>query len=406
MAAVGKVRVSAWIVIAGLLAGCGQEEVDFRQIQEVNGLAYKLGETEPFEGVIKNFPINALGVYTVGSCSVEMDAGLPDGVTTCSSNDGIKVAETSFREGKKEGIERRWNAQSGNLTHEYKWVAGYQQGEQKEFDPKSGNKTALFEMVKGKPEGIEKRWREDGTTIKDLTWSGGKKTGYDAGGQYELNYVDGKEHGEQKYYSTMDGEYYLSSVQHYDMGQKLDVRDFDEQGNVTNDEVFKNGIVQTRLIQRWRDGALESRSYRVNTDPTWSDRYVDPPMVQDGLEKYCDNSSRSCFEVQWEMGRPISGKFEYRNLQTGTNIVEYDGVPTHDGTKLVKHGTEIYSDYGYTTVIEWDHGLVTGGSKTRGTSEGEEVMSVSDSDGTADFFTPSGCYNCISYDRAGIGDPR
>lgn len=405
MAAVGKIGVPIWIVVASLLAGCGQEEVDFRQIQDINGLAYKLGENEPFTGVIKNYPINALGVYTVGSCSVELDVGLPDGTTTCMSNDGIKVAESRFSAGRKDGPEKRWNAQSQNLTHELNWVAGYQEGAQREYYPGTGLQKAEIEMVKGKVEGIEKRWAEDGETVTtDLVWRNGKKTGMSSNIESITNYLDGEPHGEQKYFSRNQGEWYLRNIEHYEAGARIDSRSYDEASNLTEETLYKNGIVQQRLSQTWEEGVISSRRFEVTTNPDWSERWEDPPLVKDGLEKYCDHLDTSCYEIEWAMGRPVKARFEFRNLSEDTIEVEYEGVPTSDGS-LVKHGKEIYSSSGYRTELQWNRGELQAGYMYSLRRDEEQAEPISTTGGQPDFFIPSGCYECLIRDRYLEGDP-
>lgn len=59
------------------LSGCFTEEVDTRQTHEIQGLLYKIHEKEPFTGRILNFPMSVMGLYSVGTCSVEIKKACP-----------------------------------------------------------------------------------------------------------------------------------------------------------------------------------------------------------------------------------------------------------------------------------------------------------------------------------------
>lgn len=371
-----------------LLSGCGEEEVDARQTEEISGLLYKIKSEEPFTGLVKDYPMTISDILSLGACNMPIQAGLPNGTTECFTNGGIKIAEINFKEGKKNGKETIWNHKTQKAQEEMQWQSGRKHGEQKKYNPESGKLTYLVEMSEGKPDGIEKGWTPDGETlITDLIWKNGKQSGKSTTANRVEHFLDGKLHGEQTFFDLgalqNNGTYavYIRTIATYVNGDKTTEKKYDDLGNLTLEQHWKNGIQQYVLSQKWENGEIVERSNRVNSNPTWTDRWSEPPMVNDGEEKYFPSINEH-YSVTWDMGKPLTGSYSYYN-DDGKPAFEYKGVPSPDGKTLLKDGTELYmySSASEIQTLEWRNG---------------QLSRPLPEQARADFFRKSGCSECLS----------
>jgi antitoxin component YwqK of YwqJK toxin-antitoxin module len=373
--------------ISALLSGCFQEEIDSRQTEEIAGLVYKLRSNEPFTGLVKNYPMTFGDIFSLGACSMPIKNGLPDGTTECFANDELKVAEINFKEGKKDGKETIWNHKTQKIQEESEWKSGRKHGEQKKYNPESGKLIRLAEMSEGKLNGIEKEWAPDGEMLRtDLVWKNGKQSGKSTVANRVEHFLDGKLHGEQTFFDLgalqSNGTYatYMKATSNYKNGDKTTEKQYDELGNLTFEQHWKKGVKQYVLSQKWKDGKIVERSNQLNSDPTWSDRWKEPPMIKDGEEKYF-SSFNEYHHVTWDMGRPLSGSYSYFGGD-GKPVFEYQGVPSPDGKTLLKNGTEfyMYSSASAIKKLEWKNGQLN-----------EPIPSYA----SPDFFNKSGCSDCL-----------
>ncbi|WP_109125918.1 toxin-antitoxin system YwqK family antitoxin [Dyella sp. C11] len=169
-------RIAALAACLALTA-CGGEEVDQRQTETVQGLVYKLHDSEPFTGTVTHSKISLYDTFQVGECNISYKKGVIDGKAECFSNDGRKVTETHFSNEKKDGSETRWNL-SGKTTYEASWKDGKKDGHERIYDD-SGALIHELTWSNGVQDGAEKEWDTTGKVVlKDFNWSNGKPTGH------------------------------------------------------------------------------------------------------------------------------------------------------------------------------------------------------------------------------------
>ncbi|MBC3884054.1 toxin-antitoxin system YwqK family antitoxin [Undibacterium griseum] len=172
---------TAFAVIATtvLLTACGKQ-IDYREVETQRGLVYRAHETTPFTGTIKNEQWStALPTATYGTCTDEFKDGLRDGKRICSSMKGVKLEESEWREGKRHGVEKRWELTTGKF-----WKLTHYENDQKngleEVHNPFENEALISSLnwVDGKKSGNEKIWDLTGKILRtDLNWVDGKKNG-------------------------------------------------------------------------------------------------------------------------------------------------------------------------------------------------------------------------------------
>ncbi|MDU9410015.1 hypothetical protein RTH74_20600 [Pseudomonas sp. zfem001] len=374
-------KSSSAVIALLLISGCGQEEIDASQTREISGLTYRIESNTPFTGIVKNYPITVADVMSLGSCNMPLKNGKPEGKAECFANNGTKIAEANFIEGKKNGKETTWNHSTQKVQEENEWLAGRQHGEQKRYNPQSGKLIRLIQMHEGKPEGVEKEWTADGSKLAtDLIWKNGKKSGKQTSPYLVENFLDGQLHGEKIALDSYGSTPYIKSISNYEHGHKNSEKKFDHLGNITFEGSWKNKILQTSLTQEWKDGKVIERLNLINTDPEWDDPWSEPPMVKNGEEKY-HTTPEEYYQVTWDMGKPLKGSFRYSDSE-GKHVYGYDGVPTNDHRALVKNGTELYmySSHSEIKELQWKNGALD-----------SEIPPQA----TPDFFKQSGCDDCL-----------
>ncbi|MFO1349113.1 MAG: hypothetical protein U1F12_11105 [Pseudomonadales bacterium] len=188
------------LVVIGLF-GCGKE-VDYREIQSVNGLMYKLNDSDPYTGIIKDDPLlmseiyedsftykAILDVQSGSICTSEVVHGKYDGKKVCQLK-GNKVAEIEYKNGLLNGVRKLWSDKNGKLIFETSLKDGKKDGENVVFNPETGEKAVVENYAAGKLHGQQKIFMANeiknpillklfapDEVISDLDWKDGKKTG-------------------------------------------------------------------------------------------------------------------------------------------------------------------------------------------------------------------------------------
>lgn len=187
------------IFVAVSLLGCGKE-VDYKEIQVVNGLMYKLNDSDPYTGVIKEDPLlmseihedsftykAILDVQSGATCTSEVKHGKYNGKKTCQLK-GNKVADIEYKNGMLDGVRKLWSDKNGKTIGETHLKEGKKDGENIVFNPETGDKSLLENYEQGKLSGHQKKWGAyypkdveeivgSSELLDDVTWDNGKKSG-------------------------------------------------------------------------------------------------------------------------------------------------------------------------------------------------------------------------------------
>jgi antitoxin component YwqK of YwqJK toxin-antitoxin module len=188
------------------LQGCG-EKIDGRQVNLNQGLIYKINSDNPFTGKITNYSPSALGFMVHGSCEVQVKDGILEGPAKCATEQGNKLVELAYKNGKQDGEVNVWN-EAGKLRVKFNVVSGVKDGLEEYYNSETGKTIRQTSWSQGSKEGSEKVWDRTGETIlTNLMWKDGKQTGYAKTGERENNYKNGDYDGVQRNYSLIDGDY-------------------------------------------------------------------------------------------------------------------------------------------------------------------------------------------------------
>lgn len=176
-----------------MLTAC-KETIDARQLENINGLYYKLNEHEPFTGiVINNSKLGEYTSYHVSNCTIEFKKGEMDGAFVCYSlKDGIKVTDMRYKHNIKDGTQLGWNKDNGLLKWKIEWKNGKRHGIEEQYN--SSNRKLIEEIhwENGQKVGTERKWNMNGDILlEDFLWVNGKETGYSIYNNVEFNYKDG-----------------------------------------------------------------------------------------------------------------------------------------------------------------------------------------------------------------------
>lgn len=191
-----------------LLVGCN-ETIDARQLREMNGLIYKVGQNEPFSGTAMSFPqYDRFTKYERWNCEVHFKKGELHGAYTCVSVDtGIKTNEKTFEHNFKTGLETIWNPK-GKLISKTEWEGGRLNGVEELYHPITGKLLQQTHWLNDKKEGEEKTWDIKGDILLyDMMWRNGNKTGFSRQGSMEEEYKEGQLHGYRRSYYLQPGDY-------------------------------------------------------------------------------------------------------------------------------------------------------------------------------------------------------
>ena len=278
-----------------LAAGCSQK-IDVRQLQQNNGLAYKIGDNNPYSGTVTNVPVSQFALVAEdGSCTVEMSHGLIDGQVLCATENGTKLYQAHWREGKKDGTEKVWFPQSGTVIVVREWKAGRKSGLEQRYNPQTTKLISEINWSDDQKAGRERRWNVNGDVLLvDFNWAGGKQTGISKAGEWEENYVDGKFDGVRRHFSTDDsaaassflGEgrtveqlgggassavgrpgFYLQSQDNWKNGAQEGIaKTWHSNGVLAGEALYKNG--KKISLREWNDkGTLKRESYFEPDNP-------------------------------------------------------------------------------------------------------------------------------------------
>lgn len=203
------------IIFSASLAGC-KKTIDARQLENINGLYYKINEHDPFTGtVINNLKVGDYTSYYASNCTIEFKNGEMDGAFICHSlKDEIKVTDMRYKNNLKHGTQRGWDKQNGALKWKTEWNNGKHHGIEEQYNPLNGKLIEEINWDNDQKVGIERKWNLNGDVLlEDLYWVDGKQTGYSISTDRERNYKDGKLDGINRRFELI-GEY--SEYQHLD----------------------------------------------------------------------------------------------------------------------------------------------------------------------------------------------
>ena len=352
------------ITLASLsLTGCFTDEIDARQTHEIQGLLYKIHDSEPFSGRVLNYPMSVLGVYTVGTCAVDFSKGLPDGELSCSDNAGTVVATGEFTKGKRNGLEEKFDAKTGKKTVINHWVNGLQDGVQEQFDLQSGERLLEVHYTAGKKDGRERAWDIRGEQMVDLEWENGLQSGFDNRGTEHRTYLNGKLHGPQKTFSVNGNMFYVAREENFENGLPHGVQKrIDGHGNVTELSVFDHDKLRSRTVDKYDYTGKHLHHYSSVALKDDVNRYMESDMSKDGAEQYWDTDGHLVRELQWSKGKLLSA---IATVWVGDHQdSQFRGVirPGYGDQQMVfKHGQErLFNAQGELDgVIFWDSGKIS-----------------------------------------------
>jgi antitoxin component YwqK of YwqJK toxin-antitoxin module len=255
--------LSALLSTVLMLQGCGQK-IDVRQLQQNNGLAYKVGDNDPFSGTVTNYPVTQFAIVSEnGTCSVQMSHGLIDGSVLCTTDKGAKLYEGSWNEGKKNGNETVWFAQNGNVVSSREWKIGRKSGIEQRFNPHINKLISEIHWIDDQKSGRERHWDVKGNVVLvDFNWTDGNKTGSSKEGEWEESYVDGQLDGVRRRYAVNDSQTASSFLVEEQMVQQLEGGAVSAVGRLgfylAQEENWKNGK-QEGMSRSWdRNGIVVS----------------------------------------------------------------------------------------------------------------------------------------------------
>lgn len=258
------------IVFLVNLSGC-TEEVDYRQIETINGLLYKIKGQQPFTGKITNQPATPFGIASEGTCEVSISKGLINGAVVCKDNSSRSLLETTFVNGLKDGSETRYSPKNGKISFLQTWSHGQRQGTTKEFNADNGQLILEADYVADKVSGKLKLWDASGSPVTDLVMKNDQPfSGFDKRPGRERHYENGVLHGRQVDYSKNGNSdsYYISSEKFYQHGTP-DGRwiEYDEKGRETKVTLYKDGVLLSEDEKRWNGDRLKYRARTIQTNP-------------------------------------------------------------------------------------------------------------------------------------------
>lgn len=272
-----KARMLMVAVAAGLLAGCGNDVLDWDNARVSGGKIYEGSENKPFTGHVTNVPEQVLipsntperkllslhfmnveladrqeAMYGANlNCEVDTEDGLRDGAIVCRNAAGVVRVEGRFSEGAIDG-EWKINDTKGQPSLSAKYSNGNLDGRLEILNPNGQGYLYKAGFKNGVHEGSEERWLGDGTQVLSTSWTDGKKDGlhkewWNTGKlNYEVPYKNGQQDGLIKKY---DDEGNVSrTVAPFD-GQYARVTDYGPNGEVKISDVDRSGIYHPVSVQ-------------------------------------------------------------------------------------------------------------------------------------------------------------
>jgi len=386
-----------------LLQGCGQE-IDARQATNINGLLYKLNDSDPFTGTITNFPPKSelFGIATIGSCTLSVAKGRPDGTSKCVADNGVKIVEVSFKDGLRDGSEQFWDKGTGKLVASAHWSQGKKDGKEEHFNPDNEKLVLQIHWDHGNKVDEEKHWSSSGEVLlTDLHWQDGKATGFiktvdtltgTEGVVEEANYKDGVLDGPRKRYSVDEAhssgvgtkggtvKYYLSSQENYVNGKQDGLQqEFGANGEVFSETRYSNNVKMELTQYALVGGKRTQILHKVNINPAAGDPTdIKRAFAKDGKEICLDSDGTVSCDIDWAKGQPLKGSMRQKIAgERQALIATFNGVPDATGKRLVKDGVEkrvVESSGQPDSDITWNKGVAV--SITTYTAEGGKVQAT------------------------------
>lgn len=254
-----KVNYLFFLSMFTVLFGCSNPEIDFRQTEKVNGLIYKLHDTEPFTGKVLNVTdysyLSSFGLaFNFNSCNVELKKGVLHGKVECFAGK-FQTVWGNYKDGKRHGLQEKAFSQNGQLVSSEEYVNGVLK-KAKTFNP--NNNKLIYEAnwnnaSAGEEDGFEKSWDDNGEMLLDLVWKNGKKTGFVViGGMHKEHYVDGVLDGPFIVYAGLIGSGKIEKEGSFKKGVKDGAwKRYDQFGNLIEEFHYENGVVMSGISQEW-----------------------------------------------------------------------------------------------------------------------------------------------------------
>lgn len=240
------------------VVGCNQK-IDVRQVHQNNGLAYKIGNNDPFSGTVTNYPVNLFAlVGENGSCIVQMRNGLIDGPVSCTTEKSEKLYEANWSEGKKNGTEKVWFPQTGNIISICEWKSGHKSGLEQRYNPYINKLISEINWADDHKTGRERQWDVKGeVAVTDLNWKDGKQTGFNKSGEWDETYVGGQFDGVRRRYGARDSSAASSLLSEQQIAEQL--------GGGAASAVGRPGFY-VALEDIWKEGKKEgvAKSWHTN----------------------------------------------------------------------------------------------------------------------------------------------
>jgi antitoxin component YwqK of YwqJK toxin-antitoxin module len=108
-----------------------------------------------------------------GLMRITKDGELLTGIVFGSFEDGTLQYEESYKNGKKDGVDKFWYS-NGQLRWESYYVNGKIDGVERRWY-KNGQMWSEINFKNGEAEGIKKEWSKNGKLTKELLFKSGKK---------------------------------------------------------------------------------------------------------------------------------------------------------------------------------------------------------------------------------------
>ena len=124
-------------------------------------------------------------------CYLKADMSIVTGIVTEALEDGQLYSESNWKDGKKDGLHRKWY-EGGRLIYEENYKDGGHDGLAKRWHS-NGQLEEEGNWKDGKRDGLVKQWYENGQLEEEGNWKNGELDGYkswDEDGQLKsgLNY--------------------------------------------------------------------------------------------------------------------------------------------------------------------------------------------------------------------------
>lgn len=239
-----------------LITGCSKK-IDYREASNMRGLVYRANESTPFNGTIKNEPWGtSYPEPAIGSCSTEYKEGLKNGKMLCTSNTGMKMVESEWSEGNKDGTEKLWDIKTGRLWRETHYKNGRKDGLEEVHNPYEDVVVQKRYWANDAKSGSEKIWDFSGKTLLiDLDWAGGKQTGTAKHGEVDETYKNGKLDGIKKTYDYPEDFDKKQAIYNFERESRQNLEKFlgstfflgTQPGMVVSKvESYKDGVLQAK----------------------------------------------------------------------------------------------------------------------------------------------------------------